>query len=186
MGKIKIGSIVKPKRTSSYRLVCGSGRYQDAVVVSLKPFVLVSREGDMRWSATVRQRYFRVCGKANSMVLKVCKARFAFDLSRGIIPSPKQKQPDGTLIELRLDVGHTIMGYVSNPEFTGQLSAMFQVWARNHFGITDSESFCMVISKQHQQESIHYKNWFTSEEFDAHRASGLAKIDWSKLPDTFA
>ena len=65
-----------------------------------------------------------------------------------------------------------------------QVTARFQIWCRQ-FGIDDSESFCLIISKDQQQQSEHYAKWFTPEEFDANRASALEKIDWSKLPESF-
>jgi hypothetical protein len=86
-------------------------------------------------------------------------------------------------MEMTLPSGHKIKGNVNS---LGQLSAKFQVWAKNTFGITDSESFCMIMTKEKQQNSEHYKNWFTPQEFDNHLKNGLSKIDWTKLPKEFS
>ncbi len=60
-------------------LRCGCGAYDDAIVVSVKPFVLVSREGDMRWSATVEPHQFKTVATAPAEVQKVAMARWELD-----------------------------------------------------------------------------------------------------------
>jgi hypothetical protein len=58
-----IGSLAAPKNPRN-ALACGCGVYDRAVVVSLQPFVLISEEGDMRWSATVAAADFEKVGDA--------------------------------------------------------------------------------------------------------------------------
>lgn len=58
-----------------YPLRCGSGIYEDAVVVSTKPLVLLSRKSDMKWT----QFYYplRAVGKVNKLVLlKIIAKRY--------------------------------------------------------------------------------------------------------------
>lgn len=90
---IAVGDIVVPREDAyelpcigkcTFTLACGSGRYADAVCVSLEPFALVSREGDMLWTATVKPEYFRSVGKAPDDVLAVCMKRW----------NNEPKQPD--------------------------------------------------------------------------------------------
>lgn len=71
----EVGDIVCPKPNGRYLLVSGMTWYEDAVVVSSKPFILVSREGDMRWQTTVRKNGFEIVGKADAETLKTCMKR---------------------------------------------------------------------------------------------------------------
>lgn len=72
---MKIGDIVKPTIESRYILASGCGRYPDAIVISIQPFILVSRETDMKWQATIKQEYFEVVGTADAKMLKACNRR---------------------------------------------------------------------------------------------------------------
>ena len=72
---MKPGDIVKPTQVSRFQLRSGSSWYPDAVVVMVEPLILVSRDGDMRWSSTVRPEYFEVCGRATKSELKVARTR---------------------------------------------------------------------------------------------------------------
>ena len=74
---MKIGDVVRPIPPMLLR--CGCGSYDDAVVVSVDPFVLVSREGDMRWSATVAPHQFKTVATADADVQKVAMARWERD-----------------------------------------------------------------------------------------------------------
>jgi len=47
--KLKIRDIVKAT-DNGHPLRCGSGTYDNAVVISVNPLVMVSPSGDMRWS----------------------------------------------------------------------------------------------------------------------------------------
>jgi hypothetical protein len=60
---MKVGDIVKPTKESGFILCCGSGWYEDAVVVSMSPLMLKSREGDMTWISTIKEEYFYVVGE---------------------------------------------------------------------------------------------------------------------------
>lgn len=62
-----------------WALVCGSGLYDRAVLVSITPFVAVSESGDMMWSATITPGKVLRIGKALPSVLNVAMARFARD-----------------------------------------------------------------------------------------------------------
>ena len=73
--KFSVGDIVQPKPDSGFILHSGSGAYTDAVCVSVKPFVLVSRETDMLWNTTVSPRDFMVVDKADKRVLHGCMER---------------------------------------------------------------------------------------------------------------
>jgi hypothetical protein len=61
---IKAGDIVRPKPGAYSSLTSGCCRYDDAIVLDVDPFVLVSRAGDMRWQFTVRVEDFDVIGQA--------------------------------------------------------------------------------------------------------------------------
>lgn len=65
---MKVGDIVKPINGRLAHIVL----HADAVVVSVTPFVLVSREADMRWSATVKPENFKVVGHASTEVTNRC------------------------------------------------------------------------------------------------------------------
>ena len=69
---MRVGSLV----TSNTRreLVCGSGRYDFAVVASMEPFILISQCGDMKWS-TWSPEELRVCGYASDETMAVVNRR---------------------------------------------------------------------------------------------------------------
>lgn len=66
---IDVGKIVKPTKESKYVLAYGNGWYNDAIVVSNRPFVLVSGDGNMRWEHTINKEDFEVIGVANEKTL---------------------------------------------------------------------------------------------------------------------
>ena len=71
---IGVGDIVQPI-SNQFQLASGASRYEDAVVVSTEPFVLVSRFGDMRWGSTVEIENFRVTGWADEKLMSICNKR---------------------------------------------------------------------------------------------------------------
>ncbi len=73
-GKIEVGSIVEPM-SNEYTLASGCSRYDNAIVVQLDPFVLVSEGTDMRWGCTVEAQNFTVVGTASEEVLERCMER---------------------------------------------------------------------------------------------------------------
>lgn len=73
--KMQIGDIVEA--VSPFILHCGSGIYRDAVVASTDPLIVISRSGDMRWSATITEEKLRVVGKANSETMQVVMRRLS-------------------------------------------------------------------------------------------------------------
>ncbi len=72
-GKIEVGSIVEPM-SNEYTLASGCSRYDNAIVVQLDPFVLVSEGTDMRWGRCEAKNY-SVIGTASDDVLKACMER---------------------------------------------------------------------------------------------------------------
>ena len=80
MGAVMLGDIVRPLGHAD-PLTSGCSRYADAVVVSVSPFVLVSRETDMMWSCTVRRRDFTVTGRASLAMFDACLLRCTYGLT---------------------------------------------------------------------------------------------------------
>ena len=81
MSTFKPGDIVQnengPTSTRGCPLACGSGFYADAIVVQADPFVVVSREGDMKWSCLgSNAKHLRVIGTASKHESKAAFARF--------------------------------------------------------------------------------------------------------------
>jgi len=70
---MKVRDIVVP--INGEVLVSGCGRYDLAIVASLDPFVLISEEGDMKWSATVEKKNFVSHGQAPKHIWKNVKDR---------------------------------------------------------------------------------------------------------------
>ena len=60
---MKVKDVVVPINNTVLRSGCSF--YDKAVVASVEPFVLISEEGDMKWSATVEKENFEVIGVAN-------------------------------------------------------------------------------------------------------------------------
>lgn len=72
---ISVGDLVEQIPGSyEYPLASGAILYKDAVVVSVSPFVLVSRETDMMWSE-IDPADFRVTGRAGRLLLQRCRRR---------------------------------------------------------------------------------------------------------------
>ena len=59
-------------------LASGCGRYDDAVVVRVSPFALVSRGTDMLWSHTVERADFEVTERASFELFEQCRGRLTF------------------------------------------------------------------------------------------------------------
>ena len=73
--ELKVGDIVTPYE-SDFVLHCASGMYNEAVVISTKPFVLTSKSSDMRWESTVKVEDFRkVDGELDDETLQNCMRR---------------------------------------------------------------------------------------------------------------
>jgi hypothetical protein len=67
--RFTVGDIVESV-SFDWVLHSGSGRYADAVVVSVAPFALASREADMLWTATVEPKGFRVVVSADAETIE--------------------------------------------------------------------------------------------------------------------
>jgi len=80
---IEVGDIVvSAKGPTDPILVTGSDYYDHAVCVSVNPFILISKTGDMRWS-NKNADDFVSRGKASSVVLKTCMKRLLDDMIDG-------------------------------------------------------------------------------------------------------
>lgn len=66
---MKVRDLVSPK-TKGVVLSHGCGYYEVAVVASLDPFILISEDGDMKWSTTVEKKDFVSHGKAPKKIWK--------------------------------------------------------------------------------------------------------------------
>jgi len=74
---VKVGDVVVPIKGAV--LACGSGRYTHAICMGVTPFVLVSEEGDMVWTATVEPQYFQALCQAHPDIVEVCRKRLEND-----------------------------------------------------------------------------------------------------------
>ncbi|CCO46690.1 conserved hypothetical protein [Vibrio nigripulchritudo SOn1] len=72
--KVVVGDVVEPIKTD-YQLASGCSRYDNAVVASVEPFVLVSHGADMRWQSTVKREQFKIVGKVEGETLEACMKR---------------------------------------------------------------------------------------------------------------
>jgi hypothetical protein len=79
---MKVGDLVNYADPDVGVLACGHGRYFSAVVVSLNPFRLISEEGDMMWTATVKIEDFEKVGEADRDALLNCITRLNSEYSR--------------------------------------------------------------------------------------------------------
>jgi len=67
---IDVGSIVKYNKESGGILACG-----EAICISMKPFIITSRDSDMRWKSTIKINDFIHVGLIDKKTLKNCKRR---------------------------------------------------------------------------------------------------------------
>lgn len=74
---MKVGDVAVA--IGGFQLVCGSGRYTHAIIVSVDPLVLVSESGDMLWSATVNECNIQALCQAHPSIVKVAMRRFVQD-----------------------------------------------------------------------------------------------------------
>jgi len=79
---MNIGDIVIPIPGLGV-LRCGSGEYTHAICVSVEPFVLVSEEADMLWSATAKLDQFTPLCRANEKIVQRCIMRAWSDAKVG-------------------------------------------------------------------------------------------------------
>ena len=97
------GDLVAPSRISKAAgkiLHCGSGLYACAVVASMKPFILISMEGDMMWTVDWSPADLQIVGRANDRVLGNVEARL---LREGII----KEEPVQITGERFIDIGES-------------------------------------------------------------------------------
>lgn len=71
--EINLGSKVKKKNGNMLR--SGAEAWKEAIVISLKPFVLVSPCATMRWSSTVTIDDFEHTGVASKQEYEACLKR---------------------------------------------------------------------------------------------------------------
>lgn len=57
---MNVGDLVRPTKESGFHLRSGAEYYKRAIVSSLEPFVLISEQKDMKWSATVKKEDFEL------------------------------------------------------------------------------------------------------------------------------
>ena len=69
---IEVGHVVAPINPYEHVLASSGGRYDWAIVKSVEPFVLVSREGDMTWKCE-QAKHYRVVGRVDSPPVKSAK-----------------------------------------------------------------------------------------------------------------
>jgi hypothetical protein len=67
-----LGDVVEP--IDGFTLRSGCSSYELAIVVSVSPFVLVSKYADMKWSAIKPEEFVRI-GVAHHDVLRKCMKR---------------------------------------------------------------------------------------------------------------
>lgn len=81
---IEVGDIViaADGQTEQHLFSGGGDRYECAVCVSVNPFILISDDGDMRWSSK-KIEDFVSRGKAPSDVISICMNRLQRDISYG-------------------------------------------------------------------------------------------------------
>jgi hypothetical protein len=79
---MKIGDVVIAKNWE-HQLHCSHYIYTHAIVASIKPFILVSEEGDMLWSKVDSNDYISLC-QAHPRILKVVIKRFKNDHDLGV------------------------------------------------------------------------------------------------------
>lgn len=75
-----LGDIVRPFPHAG-PLASGCSRYEDAIVVRVNPFAVVSRGADMIWSCTVDRSDFLPVGRADSGLFERCLNRLTYGLS---------------------------------------------------------------------------------------------------------
>lgn len=74
--RMQMGSIVKLRpEFAALPLSDGNKTYQYAIVVSMDPFVVASRDGAARWVSTVAPTDFLVCGVASPKIYDVASTR---------------------------------------------------------------------------------------------------------------
>jgi hypothetical protein len=71
---LAIGDIVAPKSGDQMR--SGAEAYSSAVVVSVEPYIMVSRRGDMKWSQQKAEDYYKI-GTADGVTMAVCNERLS-------------------------------------------------------------------------------------------------------------
>lgn len=72
---IYVGVVVAPKK-DRFWLRSGCSSYNVAVCMSVEPFVLISEEGDMMWTDTVKIKDFEPVAFASKGVMDVCCKRY--------------------------------------------------------------------------------------------------------------
>lgn len=85
---MEIRDIVRP--INGFILHSGSSQYDYAIVASLVPFILISEEGDMMWSSTVKQVNFVSNGRASKNIWKNVQKRMKIERSNMVFGGGKE------------------------------------------------------------------------------------------------
>ena len=72
---MKPGDVVQPTKLSGFVLRCATQSYEDAVVISTEPFILTSRDSNMRWESTIKIEDFKVVGEVGEQTRIRCSRR---------------------------------------------------------------------------------------------------------------
>lgn len=70
---MKIGDFVQPINPRN-QLRSGASMYDEAIVCSMEPFIMVSEGADMKWSTKKAEDYITV-GIASDKILQACMKR---------------------------------------------------------------------------------------------------------------
>lgn len=79
----EIGDLVVPSNRE-FVLACGSGTYPRAVVVSVKPFIMVSEEGDMLWQCVEKWKVQPTGEKASPKAFGTAFYRYLSDKNQKV------------------------------------------------------------------------------------------------------
>ena len=73
---MKVGDVVIPNKSAKERYFhSGSEVYNHAIVASLDPFILISSQGDMRWSCTWEAHEVEVLCQASQEIQEIVQSR---------------------------------------------------------------------------------------------------------------
>ena len=79
---MNIGDVVIP--IGDVVLACGCGRYDCAIVASIEPFALVSVQGDMLWTCTVKPTDVIPLCQASESIIQRAVNRFEKHIAKKI------------------------------------------------------------------------------------------------------
>lgn len=144
---LNVRDLVKP--VSPCRLRSGAWEYERAIVASLNPFTLVSVDGDMVWSCTIKASEVRKCGLATEVEWQAVQERLATEPPQEQSEPPQEPpQPDNGFDEWFAEASRHYMHDFAHAEVLNEETHCDAYESGYHAAIERAEQAETIIAQE--------------------------------------